>query len=88
MCALLLTIHFCVDVPRMAGIAVNFPLSCSGRSVDFYRKIPNDLTEATLAGALISLVAALTIILLLAAVRSRLGLGLCVRHACTGQLQL
>ncbi|BDA51659.1 probable endoplasmic reticulum-Golgi intermediate compartment protein [Coccomyxa sp. Obi] len=37
------------------------------RSVDFYRKIPNDLTEATLAGASISLIAAVTIMVLLTA---------------------
>ncbi|KAK9919161.1 hypothetical protein WJX75_009797 [Coccomyxa subellipsoidea] len=37
------------------------------RSVDFYRKIPNDLTEATLAGASISLIAAITIVVLLTA---------------------
>ncbi|CAL5224040.1 g6662 [Coccomyxa viridis] len=37
------------------------------RGVDFYRKIPSDLTEATLAGASISLVAAVTIVFLLLA---------------------
>lgn len=35
------------------------------KGVDFYRKIPSDLTEATLAGASISLVAAVTIVALL-----------------------
>lgn len=35
------------------------------KAVDFYRKIPTDLTEATVAGASISLVAAVSIVLLL-----------------------
>lgn len=35
------------------------------KGVDFYRKIPSDLTESTLAGATLSLLAALSIVLLL-----------------------
>jgi hypothetical protein len=41
------------------------------KGVDFFRKIPTDLTEATLAGASISVTAAAVIIMLLSAVRGR-----------------
>lgn len=43
------------------------------KSVDFYRKLPTDLTEATLSGATISIVTTLLILFLLGAVRSQLG---------------
>lgn len=40
------------------------------KSVDFYRKLPTDLTEATLSGAAISIVTTLLILFLLGAVRA------------------
>lgn len=39
------------------------------KSVDFYRKLPTDLTEATLSGAAISIVTTVVILFLLGAVR-------------------
>jgi hypothetical protein len=40
------------------------------RSVDFYKKIPSDLTEATLTGAWLSLAASIIMATLLVLVRS------------------
>lgn len=40
------------------------------KSVDFYRKLPNDLTEATLSGAAISIATTFIILFLLGAVRT------------------
>jgi hypothetical protein len=39
------------------------------KSVDFYRKIPADLTESSLTGAALSITAAFSIVLLLLMVR-------------------
>ena len=41
------------------------------KSVDFYRKLPTDLTEATLSGATISIATTFLILFLLGAVRRR-----------------
>jgi len=41
------------------------------KSVDFYRKLPTDLTEATLSGAAISIATTFIILFLLRAVRMR-----------------
>jgi hypothetical protein len=40
------------------------------KSVDFYRKLPTDLTEATLSGAAISIATTFIILFLLGAVRT------------------
>ena len=40
------------------------------KSVDFYRKLPTDLTEATLSGAAISIATTFIILFLLGAVRA------------------
>jgi hypothetical protein len=43
------------------------------KSVDFYRKLPTDLTEATLSGAAISIATTFIILFLLGAVRGGQG---------------
>lgn len=45
------------------------------KAVDFYRKLPTDLTEATLSGAVISIATAVFILFLLGAVRCCAGWG-------------
>lgn len=71
------TSHNCTHPvqPLAASLGMAPPRSLSRlRSVDFYKKIPSDLTEATLTGAWLSIVASIIMSTLLVLVSARPGL--------------
>lgn len=59
--------------PQRAAMVLHARSLSRLRSVDFYKKIPSDLTEATLAGAGLSIAASVIMALLLVLVRARGG---------------